>query len=115
MTANTDGPVASVRAGDGSLGSYGGTVTFYGVTGDHMKPAGIEPGDHVAISLQTTANDGDIVVAMTPKGCLTMQVEVTGGRKWLVPADPRFFTDWSWPLDQVTIVGKVVGIFHKIP
>lgn len=83
------------------------------VQGDSMIEAGILDGDLVIVRKQTTANNGEIVVAMTEDGEATVK---------------RFFKETDHfrlqpensamqPLiyKKVTILGKVIGIFRRIP
>jgi repressor LexA len=49
------------------------TVFLLSVRGDSMINAGILDGDYVVVRQQRTANNGDIVVAMTPDGEATVK------------------------------------------
>ncbi|MCA0988139.1 transcriptional repressor LexA [Guptibacillus algicola] len=82
------------------------------IEGDSMIEAGIYNGDMVIVKQQPTANNGDIVVAMTDDGEATVK---------------RFFKESNYfrlqpenssmdpiILDSVSILGKVVGVFRSI-
>lgn len=82
------------------------------IMGDSMIEAGILNGDYVVVKQQQTANNGDIVVAMTEEDEATVK---------------RFFKEQSYfrlqpenssmePIivNQVSILGKVVGVYRHI-
>lgn len=82
------------------------------IMGDSMIEAGILNGDYVVVKQQQTANNGDIVVAMTEDDEATVK---------------RFFKEKSYfrlqpenssmePIivEQVSILGKVVGVYRQI-
>jgi len=82
------------------------------IMGDSMIEAGILNGDYVVVKQQQTANNGDIVVAMTEEDEATVK---------------RFFKETSYfrlqpenssmePIivEQVSILGKVVGVYRHI-
>jgi repressor LexA len=82
------------------------------VTGDSMIGAGIHHGDHVVVRTQDTASDGDIVVALVGDSEATVK---------------RFFresdhirlqpeNDELEPIlsNEVTVLGKVVGVLRRV-
>ncbi|MFJ8065207.1 transcriptional repressor LexA [Psychrobacillus sp. NPDC096426] len=82
------------------------------IMGDSMIEAGILNGDYVVVKQQQSANNGDIVVAMTEDDEATVK---------------RFFKEKSYfrlqpenssmdPIivNQVSILGKVVGVYRHI-
>ncbi|WP_270181927.1 transcriptional repressor LexA [Alkalihalobacillus sp. CinArs1] len=82
------------------------------IEGDSMIEAGIYNGDMVIVKQQPTANNGDIVVAMTEDSEATVK---------------RFFKESNYfrlqpenssmepiILDSVSILGKVIGVFRSI-
>jgi repressor LexA len=80
------------------------------VKGDCMKP-GITHGDIVGIKPQSTAEDGDIVVAETPaRRRILKRFKRIDGRDVLVPDNPEHGTIPAG--DGVIIVGKAVGLLH---
>lgn len=82
------------------------------VSGDSMINAGILDGDIVIVQRQNTANNGEIVVAMTDENEVTLKrfyKEATHIR--LQPEN-----DLLSPiiLANVTILGKAIGLYRKI-
>lgn len=82
------------------------------IMGESMIEAGILNGDYVVVKQQQTANNGDIVVAMTEENEATVK---------------RFFREDNYfrlqpenssmdPIivEQVSILGKVVGVYRQI-
>ncbi|WP_075617615.1 transcriptional repressor LexA [Paenisporosarcina indica] len=82
------------------------------IMGESMIEAGILNGDYVVVKQQQTANNGDIVVAMTEEDEATVK---------------RFFKEQSYfrlqpenssmePIivENITILGKVVGVYRHI-
>ena len=87
-------------------------ISILNVVGDSMIEAGILDGDKVIVRSQTIAENGDIIVAMTEENEATVKrffKEKTHYR--LQPEnnsmDPIY-------LDQVTVLGKVVGLFREM-
>ncbi|MGE7621658.1 transcriptional repressor LexA [Viridibacillus sp. NPDC096237] len=95
--------------------SYGTTedqIFMLEIMGESMIEAGILDGDYVIVKQQATANNGEIVVAMTEDNEATVK---------------RFFREESYfrlqpenssmePIivDQVSILGKVVGLYRNV-
>lgn len=95
--------------------SYGTTedqIFMLEIMGESMIDAGILDGDYVIVKQQATANNGEIVVAMTEDNEATVK---------------RFFKEESYfrlqpenssmePIivDQVSILGKVVGLYRNV-
>ncbi len=82
------------------------------VRGDSMIDAHIADGDFVLIRPQTTARDGDIVVAQVDENGVTLKTFYKEkGRIRLQPANaaypPMFFED-------VRIQGKLIGVIRKL-
>jgi repressor LexA len=80
------------------------------VVGDSMIEAGISNGDFVIVKQQQTANNGDIVVAMTEDDEATVKTfykEKDHVR--LQPENPKYE---PLRLTKVSILGKVVGLFR---
>ena len=60
-------------------------------SGDSMKNVGIYDGDSVLIKVQTTANIGDIVVAIDDSGQTTLKrLMFNGKRYYLHPENPNY-------------------------
>lgn len=81
------------------------------VEGDSMMNAGILNGDKVIVKQQNTANNGDIVVAMTEDDEAT--VKRFYKEKDHIRLQPE--NDEMEPiiLHQVTILGKVIGLYRN--
>jgi repressor LexA len=87
------------------------------VRGDSMKNAGILDGDTVVVRQQATANDGEIVVAIL--GEEDAEPEATVKRYFrerdhirLEPENEAFEPIRS---PDVTLAGRVIGVFRRVP
>lgn len=81
------------------------------VRGDSMVEAGIYDGDYVVVREQPTADNGDIVVALLEGEGTVKKLYRENGHVRLQPCnsslDPIYARD-------VTVVGKVVGVFRRL-
>ncbi|WP_046213963.1 transcriptional repressor LexA [Paenibacillus wulumuqiensis] len=87
-------------------------IFMLSVVGDSMIEAGIHNGDFVIVRQQQTADNGDIVVAMTEEDEATVKTfykEKDHIR--LQPENPMYE---PLRLTRVTILGKVVGLFRNL-
>lgn len=82
------------------------------IMGDSMIEAGILDGDFVVVKQQRTANNGDIVVAMTEEDEAT--VKRFFKEKDYFRLQPENSSLEPIILQNVTILGKVVGVFRHI-
>ncbi|MBH5317775.1 transcriptional repressor LexA [Paenibacillus sp. GSMTC-2017] len=82
------------------------------VVGESMIEAGIHNGDLVIVRQQQTANNGDIVVAMTEDDEAT--VKTFYKEKDHIRLQPENSTMEPIRLHNVSILGKVVGLFRDI-
>ena len=83
------------------------------VKGDSMIDAGILEGDIVIIKRTTSADNGDIVVALVEKEEATLKrVRKRGASIALEAANPNYETRIFGP-DQVDIQGRLVGLIRK--
>ncbi|MFC5558760.1 transcriptional repressor LexA [Ureibacillus thermophilus] len=83
------------------------------VMGDSMIEAGILDGDYVIVKQTATANNGDIVVAMTDENEATVKrFYKEKGYFRLQPENPSMD---PIIVDNVTILGIVVGLYRKLP
>jgi repressor LexA len=94
-----------------NLSSEDGTLFMLTIRGESMINAGILDGDHVIVRKQESANNGDIVIAMTAEDeatCKRFYKEEDHFR--LQPEndllDPII-------LDEVSILGLVVGLYRS--
>lgn len=79
------------------------------VRGDSMVHAGIFDGDIVIVRSQTTANPGEIVVALLGDEATVKRLAYEGQRPYLLPENPRY----SPIHDEFEIIGKVVGLLRR--
>lgn len=89
-----------------------GQVFMLSVVGDSMIEAGIYNGDYVIVRQQQTADNGDIVVAMTEDDEAT--VKTFYKEKDHIRLQPENPTYQPLRLTHVTILGKVVGLFRNL-
>ncbi|USK36001.1 transcriptional repressor LexA [Bacillus sp. F19] len=82
------------------------------IMGDSMIEAGILDGDMVIVKQQKTANNGDIVVAMTEDDEAT--VKRFFKEKDFIRLQPENSTMNPIILRNVTILGKVIGVYRNI-
>lgn len=90
----------------------GDDVYMLVVQGESMIEAGIYDGDYVIVRQQPVANNGEIVVAMTDEGEAT--VKRFFKEKNHIRLQPENSTMKPILLPQVTILGKVIGLFRNI-
>ncbi|KHF40739.1 transcriptional repressor LexA [Halalkalibacter okhensis] len=82
------------------------------IQGDSMIEAGIFDGDMVIVRQQQTANNGDIIVAMTEEDEAT--VKRFFREKDYIRLQPENSTMAPILLKECTVLGKVVGVFRTI-
>lgn len=82
------------------------------VSGESMINAGILDGDIVIVQKQATANNGDIVVAMTEENEVTLKRFYKESNYFRL--QPENDTMDPIILDKVYIVGKAIGLYRKI-
>jgi repressor LexA len=90
----------------------GDEVYMLSVVGDSMIEAGIHNGDYVIVRQQSSANNGDIVVAMNEEDEAT--VKTFYKEKDHIRLQPENSSMKPILLDDVTILGKVIGVFRDI-
>ncbi|SEN29812.1 transcriptional repressor LexA [Lihuaxuella thermophila] len=87
-------------------------VFLLSVQGDSMINAGILDGDYVVVRQQPTANNGDIVVAMTPDGEATVKrFYKEADHIRLQPENDRL---QPILLPNVSILGKVISLIREV-
>ncbi|QWU14040.1 repressor LexA [Paenibacillus sophorae] len=87
-------------------------VFMLSVMGDSMIEAGIMNGDYVIVRQQQTADNGDIVVAMTEDDEATVKTFYKErDHIRLQPENPAYE---PLRLNRVSILGKVIGLFRDI-
>ncbi|OLS37699.1 repressor LexA [Alkalihalophilus pseudofirmus] len=82
------------------------------IQGDSMIEAGIYDGDMVIVRQQQTANNGDIIVAMTEENEAT--VKRFFREKDYIRLQPENSTMEPILLKDVTVLGKVIGVFRTL-
>ncbi|KIL50570.1 LexA repressor [Jeotgalibacillus alimentarius] len=94
------------------LASSDDAVFMLEIMGDSMIEAGILDGDLVIVKQQNTANNGDIVVAMTDEDEAT--VKRFFKEKDYVRLQPENSSMSPIILNNVSILGKVVGVYRQV-
>lgn len=83
------------------------------VKGDSMIEAGIQEGDIVIIKRTSTAENGDIIVALVEQEEATLKrLRKKGASVALEAANPKYETRIFGP-DQVDIQGRLVGLIRR--
>ncbi len=82
------------------------------VSGESMINAGILDGDVVIVERKNTAHNGDIVVAMTDENEVTLKTYYKEQTHFRL--QPENDTMAPIILDNVTILGKAIGLYRKI-
>ena len=83
------------------------------VRGDSMIDAGILPGDYVVVERQSTAVNGEIVVAGVPGDEATVKrFFAQGHRVILKPENPRL-EPMDFGADEVAIYGRVISVLRR--
>lgn len=100
-------PVPTDLTGDGDL-------FMLTVRGESMIEAGILDGDYVVARVQTTANNGDIIVAGIPGDEATVKTYTKKqGKIVLLPANPAL-EPMEFNPDEVQIFGRVVTVMRRL-
>lgn len=82
------------------------------IVGESMIEAGIYDGDYVIVKQQSSANNGDIVVAMTEDDEAT--VKTFYKERDHIRLQPENATMEPLRFKQVSILGRVIGLFRDI-
>ena len=91
-----------------------GDLFMLRVRGDSMIEAGILDGDFVVCRAQTTAGDGDVVVAGIPGDEATVKTFTRqGDRVVLVPANPGL-GPMEFDPAEVSVFGRVVTVLRRL-
>lgn len=92
--------------------THNNDIFILNVVGDSMIEAGILDGDKVIVRSQTIAENGDIIVAMTEDNEATVKRFYKEKTRYRL--QPENSTMSPIYLDQVAVLGKVVGLFREI-
>jgi repressor LexA len=87
------------------------TVITLRCEGESMINKGILDGDIVVVQLQETAHDGDIVVARTDDGDVTLKTFYK--RDGYIELKPENDTMKPFKFEHVTIIGKAIGLYRE--
>ncbi len=104
-------PILAVENREGTMAWDGDSSCFaLRVRGDSMINAGILSGDKVVVRPQSTANDGQIVVARIEDEATVKRLRRRGGEVWLMPEND----DYS-PIDgrEAEIIGIVKAVVRE--
>jgi repressor LexA len=88
-----------------------GQLFLLRVRGDSMIDAAILDGDWVAVRQQTTAENGEIVVAMIDGQAMVKTLRRADGQAWLMPQNPVYEPIEA---EKATILGKVVTVLRRL-
>ena len=94
-----------------SLVPAAATIFTLHVSGESMINAGIFDGDYVIVQRQSTAKNGDIVVAMTMENEATLKTFYK--EKNHIRLQPENDTMKPIILDNCVILGKAIGLYRK--
>jgi repressor LexA len=90
----------------------GKEVFMLTVSGDSMVNAGIFDKDLIVVQQQPSADNGDIVVALIDDSATVKFFFHEGGAIRLQPANESFK---PIIVDECLILGKVIGLYRKLP
>ena len=88
-----------------------GQLFLLRVRGDSMIDAAILDGDWVTVRQQTTAENGETVVAMLDGEPTVKTLRYADGRVWLMPQNPVYE---PIPAEKGTLLGKVVSVLRRL-
>ncbi len=104
-------PILAVENQEGYMPWEGDPTCFaLRVRGDSMIGAGILDGDKVVVRPQSTADDGQIVVARIGDEATVKRLSRRGGSIWLLPENDAYA-----PIDgsEAELIGLVKGVFRE--
>ncbi|MSO59961.1 MAG: transcriptional repressor LexA [Ilumatobacteraceae bacterium] len=100
-------PIPTDFTGDGDL-------FMLRVRGESMIGVGIMDGDFVVARQQSTADNGDIIVAGIPGDEATVKIYKRSANKvTLIPSNPAF-ENMVYTNDEVSVYGKVVTVMRRL-
>ena len=111
-------PIEAIESGENCLHvpkklTKGSDSFVLEIKGDSMIHAGINDGDFAIIKKQSTANNGDIVVALTNENEATLKrFRKRGDTIALEPANQAFETR-IYSAGQITIQGILIGLIRQ--
>ena len=104
-------PILAVENQEGTMAWEGDPNCFaLRVRGDSMVNAGILSGDKVVVRPQSTADDGQIVVARIGDEATVKRLSFRDGQVWLLPENPAYS-----PIDgsEAELIGLVKAVVRE--
>ncbi|MDE3082315.1 MAG: transcriptional repressor LexA [Acidobacteriota bacterium] len=83
------------------------------VRGDSMVDAGILSGDYVVVERQSTANNGEIVVAGVPGDEATVKRFFAQGPRVILKPENARLEPMDFGAEEVTIYGRVISVLRR--
>jgi repressor LexA len=99
---------------DSNLVPQGAVVFGLKVRGDSMIEDGILDGDIVFVRQQETARNGETVVALVDDDATVKRFYRERGRIRLEPANREMASILVHPDQQVSVLGKVIGLYRSV-
>jgi repressor LexA len=93
----------------------GAEVFLLRVQGDSMVGAHILPGDLAVVRRQESAENGDIVVALVGEEATVKRFQRSGTTVTLLPENPAMAPLTLGPGARLEVLGKVIGVFRRLP
>ena len=92
--------------------THNSDVFILNVIGESMIEAGILDGDKVIVRSQTIAENGDIIVAMTEDDEATVKRFFKEKNRYRLQPENSAMSPIY--LDNVTVIGKVIGLYREL-
>ncbi|MBM4140922.1 MAG: transcriptional repressor LexA, partial [Nitrospira sp.] len=83
------------------------------IKGDSMVEAGIFDGDYVVVRPQKEITSGEVGVVLIGEEATVKKISVKRGSVTLIPAN-KMMKPVTYKPDEVSIVGKVIGVIRKL-
>ena len=111
-------PIEAIEAGENSLFvsrflTKGSDSFILEIKGESMVDAGINDGDFAIIKKQSTANNGEIVVALTDENEATLKRFRKRGDTIALEAATELFETRIYSAGQVSIQGILIGLIRQ--
>ncbi len=111
-------PIEAIEAGENSLFvskflTKGSDSFILEIKGESMIDAGINDGDLAIIKKQSTANNGEIVVALTDENEATLKRFRKRGDTIALEAANELFETRIYSAGQITIQGILIGLIRQ--
>jgi len=111
-------PIEAIEAGENSLFvsrflTKGSDSFILEIKGESMIDAGINDGDFAIIKKQSTANNGEIVVALTDENEATLKRFRKRGDTIALEAANELFETRIYSAGQISIQGVLIGLIRQ--